>query len=170
MQGQTITYVAQDLRAALIGMGPSTSQFYECVGRKTEDLLLHPHSEVVEVLWQGGLPGLLLYLAMMGGLFFSIATPRTSRFHPQSLAGQAILIAGMISGLAVGNIMITTPRLATFGLLMAFVYGRLIRDARIARAEEARRSAAPEEVEPCNIIPLHAPGLGHVAGIESRSR
>src|SRR6185503_6240842 len=144
VQVETINYMIQDLRASLIGMGPSTAQFYDRVGQKAEDSLQHPHSEFVEVLWQGGFLGLLLYLAMLAAIYFNIAVPSTSRFHLQSLAGQSILIAGMISGLAVGNIMITAPRLATFGLLMAFVYGRMIRDARAARASDAQEDLADE--------------------------
>jgi hypothetical protein len=86
-------------------------------------------------------------------------------FHLQSLAGQSMLVGGMISGLAVGNIMITGPRLATFGLLMAFVYGRLIREARVARAnaetEEMLSDETPED-EITNFIPLPASDLTRV--------
>lgn len=160
VQAETVNYVLGDLRAAVLGMGPSVSQFYDRVGHKTEDFLQHPHSEFLEVLWQGGFPGLLLYLALLAAIYFGIATPRSNAFHRESLAGQAMLVAGMISGIAVGNIMITTSRLATFGLLMAFVYGRLIRDARQARADET--AAVSEEIieaEAANIVPLPEPEL-----------
>ena len=161
VQTQAISYIAGDLRAALVGMGPSTTQFYDHVGRQTEDLLQHPHSEFVEVLWQGGFLGLLLYLALLAAIYFGIATPRSSTFHGESLAGQAMLVAGMISGIAVGNIMITTSRLATFGLLMAFVYGRLIRDARQARADNGM-DISEEHIdrdEASNIVLLPVPEL-----------
>jgi O-antigen ligase len=173
VQAQTINYLVQDLRASVIGMGPSATQFYDRVGQKTEDLLQHPHSEFLEVLWQGGFLGLLLYLAMLGGIYFGISVPRTSPFHRQSLAGHSMFVAGIISGLAVGNIMITTPRLATFGLFMAFVYGRLTRDARLARADSAQEEEFVEETpedETTNIMPLPAPGLLPVASIDQRSR
>ena len=72
-----------------------------------------------------------------------------------------MLVAGIISGIAVGNIMITNPRLAAFGLLMAFVYGRMIRDAREARADNLihTEDEAPAEELESNIIPLPGPDL-----------
>jgi len=162
VQIETIRYVGGDTRALLLGMGPSVSQFFDRVGNKTDDLLQHPHSEFVEVLWQAGVPGLLLYLAVLAAIYFGIRTPRGSPFHHLSLAGQAMLVAGMISGIAVGNIMITTPRLAAFSLLMAFVYGRMIRDAREAREDRGRHDddvdEFAEELE-SNIIPMPAPDL-----------
>ncbi len=161
VQSQTIGYVIGDLRASLVGMGPSPSLFYDKVGFKTEDLLQHPHSEFVEVLWQGGFPGLLLYLLMLGAIYCAIGVSRASPFYLYSLAGQSMLVAGMVSGIAVGNIMITTPRLATFGLLMAFVYGRLICDARQARADDAVDMSEEiiEEDAETNIVPLPVPEL-----------
>lgn len=163
VQAETVNYVLGDLRAAVLGMGPSVSQFYDRVGYKTEDFLQHPHSEFVEVLWQGGFPGLLLYLGLLAAIYFGIATPRSSLFHRESLAGQAMLVAGMISGIAVGNIMITTSRLATFGLLMAFVYGRLIRDARQARADDLVEVSEVNigEDHASNVVPLPEPELVH---------
>jgi hypothetical protein len=165
VQAKTIHYTIQDLRGSLIGMGPSPSQFYDRVGWNTEEALQHPHSEFVEVLWQSGFLGLLLYLAMLGAIYFGIGVQRNLPFHLQSLAGQSMLVGGMISGLAVGNIMITGPRLATFGLLMAFVYGRLIREARVARAnaetEEMLSDETPED-EITNFSPLPASDLTRV--------
>lgn len=157
VQAQTLSYLVQDVRGSMLGLGPSSVQFYDRVGQKTEDLLQHPHSEFVQVLWQGGFPGLLLYLVMLGAIYFSIAVPRTSPFHRHSLAGQSMLVAGMISGLAVGNIMITTARLATFGLLMAFVYGRLIRDARAAREDAPDEAVVDEDSEEETSIPVVGP-------------
>lgn len=161
VQMETVRYVFDDTRAALLGMGPSVSQFFDRVGNKTEDLLQHPHSEFVEVLWQAGVPGLMLYLGVLAAFYFGIATPRSSPFHHLSLAGQSMLVAGMISGIAVGNIMITTPRLASFGLLMAFVYGRMIRGARDARARELMdaENDVPAGESESNIIPLPVPDL-----------
>ena len=168
VQMETLRYVAGDTRAAVLGMGPSVSQFYDRVGQNTEDFLQHPHSEFVEILWQTGVPGLLLYLVMLGTFYFGIAMPRTSRFYRESLAGQSMLVAGLISGIAVGNIMITTSRLATFGMLMAFVYGRLIWDMRAARSEAAAEFDAPAHEEAdeqsagdelANIIELPEPAL-----------
>jgi hypothetical protein len=165
VQAQTLHYMMQDARASLIGMGPSPIQFYDRVGQNAQDSLQHPHSEFVEVLWQSGVPGLLLYLTMLGAIFCGIAVPRALPFHLESLAGQSMLVAGMISGLAVGNIMITSPRLATFGLLMAFVYGRLIRDARTARSEDQADEASAYDTEvdaTTDVIRLPAPELTQV--------
>jgi O-antigen ligase len=167
VQAETLLYMVQDARASLIGMGPSPTQFYDRVGQNAQDSLQHPHSEFVEVLWQSGVPGLLLYLTMLGVIFRGITVPRTLPFHLESLAGQSMLVAGMISGLAVGNIMITSPRLATFGLLMAFVYGRLIRDARTARSEDQAAEALAcdtEAEETTDVIGFPEPELTQVQG------
>jgi hypothetical protein len=144
----------------MIGMGPSEAQFYELVGQQTEDLLNHPHSEFVEILWQGGFPGLILYLCMLVAIYKGVRPPPHSAGYLTGIATQGVLVAGMISGLAVGNIFITSPRLATFGLAMAFAYGRMIRDVRLAAEPEV----APEEElgADANVASLPAKELGGV--------
>ncbi|MCH7720601.1 MAG: PAS domain S-box protein [Planctomycetes bacterium] len=122
VQGDTIRQVLRDGRSALLGMGADMALFKRLVGK-----LSHPHSEYILALWQTGVPGLLLYLLFLALLF--------SRMHARSrddpdaiyLAGEAMLVAGMVAGLAVGNILTVAGRLAPFGMTMLFVFGRLIR-------------------------------------------
>lgn len=122
VQGDTIRQVLRDGRSALLGMGADMALFKRLVGK-----LSHPHSEYILALWQTGVPGLLLYLLFLALLF--------SRMHARSrddpdgvyLAGETMLVAGMVAGLAVGNILTVAGRLAPFGMTMLFVFGRLIR-------------------------------------------
>ncbi len=147
VQQETLQYVLSDPRALMVGMGTSTSQFVTLVGQRDTNLT-HPHSEYFETLWESGLPGLILYLAFIGILFSRMRLIRGAPTLTIALAGQGILVAGLVTGVAVGNIMITSFRLAPFSLLMAFVYGNLVREMAVQRqrASAPAPSASPRPV------------------------
>lgn len=138
VQRQTASFVLGDPRALTIGMGHSVAEFRRHVGDRFD--LSHSHSEYVEVLYEAGLPGLLLYLALLGALFVRL---RPTPGGPDVVsAARPVLIAGMVAGAAVGHFFITSARLAPFGLLMAFVYGAYVHEA------DAARGGAPEQALP----------------------
>jgi hypothetical protein len=139
VQRASVSYVLEDVRALSIGMGHSVAEFRRCVGDRFD--LSHSHSEYVEILWEAGLVGLLLYAALVWALYQRLRPPPGA---PDVLfAARSILVAGLVAGAAVGNFFITSARLAPFGLLMAFVYGAFVREADSARREALRAPSGP---------------------------
>jgi O-antigen ligase len=139
VQGAAVSYVFSDPMATLVGMGQSTQQFSDLVGSRFS--LAHTHSEYVEILWQAGLPGLALYCLLVFGIYTRMRTPRDPAAFPLALAGQAMLVSGAVSGFAVGSFFISSSRLATYSLLIAFVYGCVIRERREWAQQAARMPA-----------------------------
>jgi hypothetical protein len=117
VQRDAIAFILDHPRALLVGMGQSTEQFVTLVGDPHH--LAHTHSEYIEVMWQAGLPGLSLYLGFLWLLYRRLGIRRSA----DGLSVQAMLVAGLVCGLAVGNVFISSARLASFGLLTACVYG-----------------------------------------------
>lgn len=128
IQGRALEYTFTHPQALLLGMGPATERFVREVGWELG--VAHAHSEYVDVLWQAGLPGLIMYVSYLLALFFGMRARRGDPLNRVGTAGQAMLLAGAVTGLAVGNIFTWSSRLATFGLLMGFVYGRILLEMR----------------------------------------
>lgn len=126
VQADTLDYIFDHTRALLVGMGDSEDQFFRLVGQSSFDLY-HPHSEYLTILWQTGLPGFILYILFLWSIFRRLQSQYLgSVLFSLATAGQAMLVAGLIMAAAVGNIMITSSRLAPFSYFMMFAYGLLI--------------------------------------------
>jgi O-antigen ligase len=139
VQQATLAYVLRDVRALSVGMGQSVEQFRRLVGDAYD--LSHTHSEYVDILWHAGVLGLVLYGAFVAVLFRRLRSARPGAADVL-FAGRSMLVAGLVAGVAVGNIFVTEPRLAPFSLLMAFVYGALANDAGRDRGAETAPIAA----------------------------
>lgn len=121
LQVATIKYVLSGLRPAIVGMGGGAGMHFTRMFRAA-----HSHSEYIDILWETGILGLLLYLLFLWKLYRSMRPVPGEPFDIMGLAGQTVLFAGMVCGLAIGNIMITSSRLATFGYTMCFAYGLIL--------------------------------------------
>lgn len=131
VQQATTSFVLNEPRALTIGMGHSTAEFRRRVGDRFD--LAHSHSEYVEVLWEAGAVGLALYGAFLLALYRRLRAPPGAA---QVLAAaRPMLVAGLVAGIAIGNMFITSARLAPFSLLMAFVYGAFVHEAGERRRE-----------------------------------
>ena len=122
-QLEIITLVSMDLRTATFGRGVGSTEFRQLVPTG----LSHAHSEPLQQMWESGLPGVLFYIGFLGMVWIRVKRLGSDLNGPLAALVQATLVAGSIAGLAVGFIAITSPRLATFGYAMLFVYGRACR-------------------------------------------
>jgi|GEM_PF-6718386 len=137
-QAKVIKYAFTHPEAALFGNGHDTFQFRTALNTR----LTHPHSEYIETLWSAGLPGLALYLVLLITLYRGI---RPSGVGPDvlSIGSRGMFFAGCVAGLAVGNLTVTSPRLATYGITMVFVYGMLFAARRRSASEPVPMPAVP---------------------------
>ena len=119
-QTETVKYVLSHAQASLIGMGHDPAKFHARVG-----LLSHTHSEYVQVLWNSGVPGLLLYLLFMYRLYVGLRSRAGPQPDVMGIAAQAMLFVGLVVGLTIGNLMITGDRLAAYGMMTMFVFGHV---------------------------------------------
>lgn len=119
VQALTIGFVLRDVRTASIGRGPGSDEFMRVIGGGIN----HPHSEYVQILWEAGFVGLLLYLVLLGW-WFRLSFRVDSTQQPSLSRGlRGMLAAGAVSGLAVGFLMVTSDRLSSFGMLMMYIMG-----------------------------------------------
>ncbi|MCK4624954.1 MAG: O-antigen ligase family protein [Phycisphaerae bacterium] len=131
-QLNTIRFVVTNLRAATMGMGGGAGyiQFKASVGG-----LSQPHNEYLQILWESGIVGLVLYLFLLWKLYFGMKPATPGCRSVLGIAAQSAFVSGMIAALAVGNFMITDARLATYGMVMLFIYGLVM--AQMRRYDEA---------------------------------
>ncbi len=130
VQRKTVQHAFTDGRAAAIGMGGGFLELFpktmRRIGRGKDRFVeaKHPHSEYLEVLWEAGILGLVLYLVMIYRFWKVIAYSSNSL----SFVASGMFIVGVVAGLAVGNFMVTTDRLATYSCTFLFFYGLVIRE------------------------------------------
>lgn len=136
VQQGTLRVGLADPITALIGYGPSIHLFYELVGSRYAGLDI-PHNEYLEVFWQAGIPGLAAYLLLCYGIFARLRA-RRSGSRALAVAGRAILVGGLVSGLAVGFFFVTLHRLAPLSCLLAWAYGSLTGPIARASGSEGR--------------------------------
>jgi hypothetical protein len=121
IQRATIRRVGSDAGSLLWGHGPDPREFRA----RVDERFGHPHSEYVQILWESGLVGLLLYLSLITVLFGRSNSVRND--YSFALGTRAILIAGLVTGTGVGFLMITGERLAPYGMMLFFAYGLVFR-------------------------------------------
>ncbi|MFA6148736.1 MAG: O-antigen ligase family protein [bacterium] len=121
VQLEAIEYIFSNARPMIIGMGYSEGEFTSII--KTG--LSHPHSEYIEVLWVSGIIGLMTYLGFLFYLYRAMEFNRN--VDSGCIAIRGMIIAGLVMGFGVGHIMITTTRLASFGMLILFIYGLAVK-------------------------------------------
>ncbi len=121
VQQQVLNYALSEPLAGTVGMGDDPEQFVTTLRAH----LTHAHSEYFEVLWSTGFVGLAIYILLLYRLFMGMTPRRGADVDVTSVAIRGMFIAGLITGLAVGNILIVASRLASFGMAMLFVYGLL---------------------------------------------
>lgn len=119
VQAKTLQFALNDTRTALLGRGPSLDDFREALSTE----LSHPHSEYLQVLWESGFVGLALYIGLLGFILVSLSTARGALPPSVAIGVRGMIIAGLVAGLTVGFIQITSHRLAPFGMLMFVVFG-----------------------------------------------
>ncbi len=126
-QLNTIRFVVTNPRAATMGMGGGAGhiQFKASV-----EGLSQPHNEYLQVLWESGILGLVFYLLLLWKLYFGMKPATPGYRSVLGIAVQSAFVAGMIAALAIGNFMITDARLATYGMVMLFIYGLVMAQMR----------------------------------------
>lgn len=146
VQARTVQFVLSDLRPFLFGMGGGGGGTF----RQHIGLTSHPHSEYFQVLWDAGVFGFALYMVFLLLLFLGVRGPRLAEDRTLSTAAQAMLVVGMISGAAVGHLLVVSERLAPFGMLMLFFYGLTItyqwQRAHLAHLQWASQAAVAQPV------------------------
>lgn len=140
-----LEYSVDHAEAAVIGMGFGSAVFKERLSVR----LSHAHSEYFEVLWCSGWPGLILYLALIYRLFTGIKPRPGPELDVLSIATRAMFVVGLVAGLAVGNLLFSSPSLLAYRTCMLLFYGAAYRRGR-ERAAEARaaRTLAGPSYEP----------------------
>ena len=142
VQRQVLAYVLADPAAAAIGMGYDTQQFQ----RYLNTIWTQAHSEYLQVLWGSGFVGLALYLLLLQRLFAGMGSAADPASGEITVAVRGAFIAGAVAGLAVGNVLVVSERMATFGMAMLLVYGlmwgyaeRRVMWRRVVRRQRATR-------------------------------
>lgn len=142
-QLEAIRILTQDPRAGAIGLGGGLTNFKFLVGG-----LSHPHNEIIQVAWETGLPGAVIYGVFLILIFVGVRTRNHESVDALGIAGQGFLIAGTVCGLSVGYIMITSTRLATFGMLMFYIFGLLLSRVYVRRDQTLNTNAPGPSAPP----------------------
>ena len=146
-QKKVFEHAVTHAEAGLLGMGRDSGQFRLFLGTP----LYHPHSEYLEILWTSGFTGLLLYLLLLHRVYFGMKPEQRGSPDALCIGVRGMFVAGLVSGLAVGNLLGVSMSLATYGTFVLFLYGLLYghckrRDVRLRAAQPHSVSAAMQAV------------------------
>ncbi len=127
VQLAVLSYVFADPRTLVLGRGPSVDAFSSTLNVS----LAHAHSEYVQVLWESGAVGVALYLGFVLMLMGRVGLNGDKQ---SALVVRGMLVAGLTSGLSVGNLVVWDTRLCTYGIALMVICGTSISSARHRRS------------------------------------
>lgn len=126
----------------LVGLGGGTSAHFRfLVGG-----LSHAHNDYLQFLWEGGFPGFVFFLAWLFMLFRAMQPKNGGYMHVLGIGGQAMMLAGLVMGMAEGHLAAFSTRMIAPSILVLITYCLIARDIKLASQVHSEPDLCVEEV------------------------
>lgn len=108
----------------MLGIGGGTgAHFRFLVGG-----LSHSHNDYLQFMWEGGIPGFVLFIIWLFLLFHLMRPGRRGHIHVLGVAGQGMMLAGLVMGMTEGHLAAYSSRMITPSLMVLVMYSLIIRE------------------------------------------